>query len=276
MAIRTTPPAPPELLRGRITGLRKTRRAQEFFFTDADQKKISATAIAAGLAGLGGIAVGLSGMAMDTTEEADLLEFDLDGKPVKAWVWQSVFDEGDEVEVVVEQSDVHWQGYGIRRIRDKIVALHPHCTRGRNAHYRAAVKLWLKVCTPLLLLMYILTGAIAFSESLGNWAGIIQMWIVGGSGLMAILGVIAFRISRRFMGFVSLAETIFEGFGWANVKEKATGAFLSPRIRRRKSSSAPSGRFLRRPSALMRSIASAARAAPTLCGTHGPRRASTP
>jgi len=219
MAIRKTPPAPPKLLRGRITALRKTRRDQEFFFTDADQGKIGATAIAVDLAGMGGIAVGLSGMAMDTTEEEDLLEFDLDGKPVKAWVWQSVFDEGDEVEVVAEQWDAHWQAYGIRRLRDKIVALHPHCSRGRNAHYRAALKLWLKVCMPLLLFMYILTGTIAVFESPVSWAGIIQMWIVGGSGLMAILGVIAFRMSRKFMGFVSLAESIFEGFGWTNVKD---------------------------------------------------------
>jgi hypothetical protein len=218
MTIDTTPPAQSQLLRGRITNLRKTRRNQDFFFTESDRKKMGATAIAAGLAGLGGIAVGLGGMAMDTTEEADLLEFDLDGKPVKAWVWLSVFDEGDEVEVVAEQWDDHWQGYGIRRISDKIVALHPHCSRGRYAHYQASLKLWLKVCLPLLLFMYILTGGIAFFESLGNWAGIVQMWILGGAGLMAILGVIAFRMSRKFMGFVSLAEGIFQGFGWKKVK----------------------------------------------------------
>lgn len=131
MTIETTSPAPATLLRGRITNLRKTRRSQDFFFTDSDRKKMGATAIAAGLAGLGGIAVGLSGMTMDTTEEADLLAFDLDGKPVKAWVWQSVFDEGDEVEVVAEQWGDAWQGYGIRRTSDKIVALHPHCVTVR-------------------------------------------------------------------------------------------------------------------------------------------------
>ena len=86
---------------------------------------MGATAVAAGLAGLGGIAVGVSGMAMDTTEEADLLEFDLDGKPIKAWVWQSVFDEGDEGEVVAEPWDDHWQGYGISGSETKLW----HCIR---------------------------------------------------------------------------------------------------------------------------------------------------
>ena len=147
-----------QLLRGRITNLRRTRRNQDFFFTDADREKMGATAIAAGLAGLGGIAAGLGGMAMDTTEEADLLEFDLDGKSIKAWVWQSVFNDGDDVEVVAEQWGGGWQGYGIRRINDKIVALHPHCSRGRYADYRTSLKLWLKICLPLLLFMYALTG----------------------------------------------------------------------------------------------------------------------
>lgn len=206
------------LLRGRITHLRHSRRSQDFFFTDADRKRMEATAIAAGLAGLGGIAVGLGGMAMDTTEEADLLEFDLDGKPIKAWVWQSVFNEDDEVEVVAEQWGDHWQGYGIRRISDQIVALHPHCSRGRSAHYKMSLKLWLKSCLPLLLFMYILTGSIAFFDPLHNWANLVIVWLIGGSCVMVISGLIAFRMSRKFMGFVELAEGIFRGFGWSDVR----------------------------------------------------------
>ncbi|MFL9895686.1 putative type VI secretion system effector, partial [Paraburkholderia sp. RL17-381-BIF-C] len=148
MTIETTSSTPTQLLRGCMVNLRKTRCNQDFFFTKSDRGRMGATAIAAGLAGLGGIAVGLGSMAMDTSEEADLLEFNLNGKPVKAWVWQSVFNEGDDVEVVAEQWEDHWQGYGIRRVSDKIVALHPHCSRGRYAHYRTSLKLWLKVCLP--------------------------------------------------------------------------------------------------------------------------------
>lgn len=126
---------------------------------------MGATAVAAGLAGLGGIATGLSGMAMDTTEEADLLEFDLDGKAVRAWVWVSVFNEGDEVEVVADQLGDVWQGYGIRRINDQIVALHPHCSRGRYAHYKASAKWWFRItlflylfCSLALVAMRIIKG----------------------------------------------------------------------------------------------------------------------
>lgn len=108
-----------QLLRGRVQNLRKTRCSQDFFFTRENSAKMGATAIAAGLLGLGGIATGLSATAIDTTEEADLLEFELDGKSVRAWVWLSVFDEGDEVEVVAEQWGDVWQGFGIRRVSDR-------------------------------------------------------------------------------------------------------------------------------------------------------------
>jgi hypothetical protein len=208
-----------QLLRGFISNYRKTRRSQDFFFTDADRSRMGATAIAAGLAGLGGIAVGLSGMAMDTTEEADLLEFDLDGKPVKAWVWSSVFKEGDEVEVVAERSGETWQAYGIRRIGDKIVALHPHCSRGRYAHYRGALKSWIKWGGTLVLVEW---AAIVLYDllirSMGDSQGLFLICLTGGAGLMAIFGFIAYRMSSKMMGFVRLAEGIFQGFGWKDVK----------------------------------------------------------
>jgi hypothetical protein len=157
--------SPTRLLRGRIHNLRKTRQSQDFFCTAADRAKMGATAVAAGVAGLGGIATGLGGMAMDTTEEADLLEFDLDGKAVRAWIWQSVFNEGDEVEVVADNTGNTWQGYGMRRTSDKIVALHPHCYRGGYAHYRSSFKWWIKICSALLLSTYLLIFIIGLFES---------------------------------------------------------------------------------------------------------------
>jgi len=218
MTIDVTSQPSTQLLRGRISNYRKMRRNQDFVFTGEDRAKMGATAIAAGLAGLGGIATGLSSMAMDTTEEADLLEFELDGKPVKAWVWQSVFQEGDEVEVVAEQWGNSWQGYGIRRMRDQIVALHPHCSRGRYAHYKATFWWWLKIGLSLNLFMYILVAGIVFFGSYPNLVGIVEVCLFGGLAVMAILGVIAARVSGKMMGFVRLAEGIFQGFGWNDVK----------------------------------------------------------
>ncbi|KWN18017.1 hypothetical protein WT83_11080 [Burkholderia territorii] len=210
--------SPTHLLHGRIQNLRKTRLNQDFFFNAADRAKMGATAIAAGLAGLGGIATGLSGMAMDTTEEADLLEFDLDGKSVRAWVWQSVFDEGDDVEVVAEKIGDIWQGYGVRRTSDKIVALHPHCSRGRRAHYKVAVSWGLKIGLSLIIVMNLVSAALAAFQSINNWHAIFLMWIFGGLGVLLISLLISLRVAKRMMGFVKLAEGIFDGFGWTDVK----------------------------------------------------------
>ncbi len=35
----------------------------------------------------------------------------------------------------------------------------------------------------------------------------------------AIFGIIAYRISRKYLGFVRLAEGIFQVFGWKNVRD---------------------------------------------------------
>ena len=210
-----------QLLQGHIGNLRKSRCSWDFLFCDADRAKIGATAIAAGLVGLGGVAVGLSGMAMDTTEEADLIEFELDGKPVKAWVWWSVFSEGDEVEVVAERWGETWQAFGVRRLSDKIVALLPHCSRGRNAHYRSALKLWCKISMTLIAVLFIFGFSYGFFKygSEAEWVGLSIGLAMGGFAAAAVYGIIAFRIARKFMGFVGLAENIFAGFGWKDVRD---------------------------------------------------------
>ncbi|AOJ17964.1 hypothetical protein WJ11_00680 [Burkholderia cenocepacia] len=207
------------LLKGRIHNLRKSRRNQDFFFTAADRTKMGATAITAGLAGLGGIATGLSGMALDTTEEADLLEFELDGQPVRVWVWQSIFNEGDDVEVVAEKVGEIWQGYGILRKSDKIVALYPHCSRGRWAHYKSSIKLTFLVYLILVVGMaaVVFLGVGLFRERV-EVLSMVPIFAVAETVIAVILAIIGFRISRRFMGFVQLAERIFEDFGWRDVK----------------------------------------------------------
>ena len=208
------------LLRGCIRNLRKKRCRRDFVFTASDHANMGATAIAAGLAGLGGVAAGLGSIAMDTTEEADLVEFELDGKAVRAWLWISVFQEGDEVELVAEPDGDTWMGYGIRRVSDRIVALHPHCSRGRNAHYKASFSWFVKIAGALIAVNLLIGAIVAFAKSLPAEDIVPLVWVsvAGSSTLALIYAVIAYRASMRFMGFVRLAEGIFEVFGWPDVK----------------------------------------------------------
>ncbi|RQT48246.1 putative type VI secretion system effector [Burkholderia cepacia] len=207
-----------QLLRGRIGNLRKSRCSQDFFFTDADRAKMGAISIAAGSVGLGGVAVGLSGMAMDTTEEADLIEFELDGKPVKAWVWWSVFSEGDEVEVVAERWGETWQAFGVRRLSDRIVALHPHCSRGRLAHYRASFKWGGIFFVSAMVVLYFISACFLIFRGGIPVENLVIALLLGTSVSALGYGFITYRVARKMMGFVRLAEGIFEGFGWKDVK----------------------------------------------------------
>ena len=208
------------LLRGRIQNLHKERCCRDFVFTASDRASMDAAAVGAGLVGLGGVAAGPGAMAMDTTEEADLLEFELNGKPIKAWVWVSVFKEGDEVEVVAEPDSGGWMVYGIRRISDRIVALHPHCSRGRYAHYRASFLWFLRIVGCLILATYLIVAAVSYfsGDSLRDFVAFAAALIPAMLISAAIFGAIAYRISRKYFGFVQLAEGIFRGFGWPNVK----------------------------------------------------------
>jgi hypothetical protein len=155
---------------------------------------------------------------MDTSEQADLLEFELDGKRIRAWVWLSVFKEGDEVEVVAEPMGDVWQGYGVRRLSDKIVALHPHCSRGRYAHYKASTK-WLFIIYLTVFLFLLLVGSIRMMfKGDGDWLSFAAFMIAGGLAGLLAYAFFAWRIARKLMGFVRLAEGIFTAFGWSDVK----------------------------------------------------------
>lgn len=209
-----------QLLRGCIRNLRKKRCRRDFFFTESDRAKMGATAVAAGLAGLGGVAAGLGGMAMDTAEEADLVEFELDGKAIRAWLWVSVFREGDEIELVAEPNGDIWLGYGIRRISDGIVALHPHCSRGRYAHYKASFSWFVKIVGSLLIANFLLGAIVMYAKSLPlvEVVPFLLVSLAASFALALTYGVIAYRTSMRFMGFVRLAEGVFRVFGWPDVQ----------------------------------------------------------
>jgi hypothetical protein len=210
-----------QLLRGNIENLSRRRCRRDFVFNASDRMEMGATAIAAGLAGLGGSAAGLGNMAMDTMEEADLLEFHLNDKLIRAWVWVSVFNEDDEVEVVAEPVGDGWMGYGIRRINDGIVALHPHCSRGRYAHYRASGWWFTRIVGTLLIVGWTMFAITAFgfaSLPASDVGPFILVCLAAGAAVSLLYGAIAYRITRRFMVFVRLAEGVFQTFGWPDVK----------------------------------------------------------
>lgn len=206
------------LLRGVISGLNRSRRSHDFVLTNVQHQQIGVTAIAASIMGMGATGIGLIGMASNADEEADWVEFELDGKHVKGWLWMMPMRNGDTVEVVSEPlGNNHYVAYAVKRRGDDLLAVYPHATAGRRVHYRKSVKAW-TWCAFFaflsLLLFFVMPegwGSLLNSDMQMGLLSAFTIWI-------AFSAVIAFRVSRKLMGFVRLAETIFTTFGWPDVE----------------------------------------------------------
>ena len=209
------------LLRGRIRNYRVARTTDAFFLSDFDRNATGLAAVAAAAAGMSGMGAGLMSLGGEE-EEADLVEFTLDGgERVQGFVWQSPFKEGDEVEVVAQQMGDVWKAFGIARPGDRIVALHPHCSRGRKAHWRAVFPCWWKASFSVAFigtLVAVITRY--YSSDLVVSGTTVFLFFMGpvAAGVFMIFGWIAWSIGRKLRPFVQMAEEIFRGFGWRDVE----------------------------------------------------------
>lgn len=219
---------------GTISNFTCTRGVASFVFSETEHTAIGVVAIAASLVGASGQAA--STAMTDGLEEADFLEFTLDGQPVKGWVWRSPFNDGDDVEVVAAWQDDHFELYAVARPADRMVALYPHCSRGRTSHWLNAMKWWLIGSTftvSLLSIMFLVHGLFfspSWANTVKNMANLVPFSAVSLT-LLALLATIS--LARRWMSFVRLSERVFRRFGWPGAgmidlrkisKEKRTNA----------------------------------------------------
>jgi hypothetical protein len=195
-------------LTGVIQNLKVKKEEASFVFTEADHAKMGAIAIAASLAGLGGQATGMVAGASAMEEQADYLQFDLDGTPVKGWVWRNPFRNGDAVEVAAEKRENHFECFAVAGSKDQVIALYPHCSRGNIAHYMNAVWWWffgwggsLLLIMGLLLLITLPMG-IGVLEYLDSAKFAFPVvWL--------FLAFVTWQLSLKWLPFVRLAERVF-------------------------------------------------------------------
>ncbi|MBN3852494.1 hypothetical protein G3N59_03780 [Paraburkholderia sp. Ac-20340] len=207
--------ASPVLLRGIITGLTKRQVSYGAVFTESDKRNMERTALVAALAGLNDIALNLSNSSQFTDTVGDLVTFKLGDEEVRAWIWLSVFENGDEVEVVAERVESGWIGYAIRRCKDGILSVHPHCERGSRALLKFFLKwsvlFWSGCASVFTLILFLRT--IGDTEGLGTlYEGVLLAWLA--VEIMAVC--IGYGISRRFKRQLPMANKIFATFGWKN------------------------------------------------------------
>ena len=196
-------------LSGTIQNLKVTRDRASFVFTPSDQTKMGVIAIAAAAAGMGGQAMSTAANASDMGEEADYVEFELNGQSVKGWVWRNPFHEGDTVDVAAEWQNDHYETFGIARPKDRTIALYPHCSRGKTRHNKNAIKWWLVgggAYMLLLALLMLLGGGLIDLLKIAQeegWAIYIFL------GPMAFFALMTYSLSRKWTPFVRVAEKVF-------------------------------------------------------------------
>jgi hypothetical protein len=168
--------------------------------------------------GMSAAGIGLIGMAGNADEEADWVEFELDGKQMQGWLWMMPMHNGDNVEVVAEPTgNNRYVIYAIKRDGDDLLAVYPHATAGRKVHYRKSIKIWMW-CTIIAYLILPLFLAMQRGLSALLDENMQIGLLIGLASCIPVSAVIAFRVSRKLMGFVRIAEVIFETFGWSDIE----------------------------------------------------------
>ncbi|MDN7457649.1 putative type VI secretion system effector [Burkholderia cenocepacia] len=198
----------PVLLRGVITELTKRRASYEAVFTEADKQAMERTAIMAALAGLNDIALNLSTSTQFTDTVGDLVTFRLNGEKVRAWIWLSVFENGDEVEVVAERAESGWIGYAIRRCSDGILSVHPHCERGSRALFKNILKWSVLFWSGCALIITLIQVVMVINDSDG-WQTLLAGGLLAWLTIEVVAIFIAYRIWGRFKRRLPIANRIF-------------------------------------------------------------------
>ena len=204
-------------IEGKINSYKKQRNLANFFFTNNDQKIMGLAAIAGSLAEAFGQAAGNVRDTKNLYEEADYVEMNVDGHPVKGWVWFSPFKDGDIVEVIGTQKENYFEAIAICRPNDRVIALYPHCSRGKNAHIQSVTKWWLSL-TALAIGFGVLvdTGINYFSSSKVEYIVQTVNFIYVTLGIYALSGAFAYANGKRFMLFVHAANQVFKTIGLDN------------------------------------------------------------
>jgi hypothetical protein len=200
-------------LSGKIHRYQCSRRSASFVLIERDERKLGIVAVAAAAVGLGGQAASLATSASDVEEAADYVQFEIDKKLVRGWVWRSPFRDGDVVDVAAEWQGDHYEAYAIARPSDKTIALYPHCSRSRWRHIKNTVKWWL--VWNVVFFGGVFASSYSYLDSVMRDP--ITYW---GVGFVAACFVLMFiSLSRQYMPFVRMAESVFRVLDLPNASD---------------------------------------------------------
>ncbi|WP_433693351.1 putative type VI secretion system effector [Herbaspirillum seropedicae] len=198
---------------GRIKNYRQSREEGSFVLTRNDRRTMGIVSVALATAGLGGQAMVGAANASHIEEEADYVRFEVDDQTMEGWLWRSPFKDGDDVEVAaVPQGENRYEIVGMTKPSESLVALYPHCVRGKAAFYWLAIKWWLimtfGVATIGLNVICWLIGGV--NDIFGE---IFKIAWLGAAGMFCF---VIFMLMLQWIPFVRTAQHVFNVFGWEN------------------------------------------------------------
>ena len=206
-----------ERIRTTLSDFRAERGHASFVFTPSDQTGMGMVAIAAAALGQAGAASGLLVQSSDVEEAAYQVSFTLDGKPASGWLWFAPFGNGDEVDVAARWQGDHYEVMAMVRPSERTVALYPHLSRGRKAHWKAVWKIWFWGVTVFGggATALIVAGALILD-------GFDKVILYVGALMICVFYVFfafpALQIGFQRMKFVKVAERAFRALGWKDVE----------------------------------------------------------
>ncbi|WKB54999.1 putative type VI secretion system effector [Eleftheria terrae] len=205
-------------LSGTVSGFRRTRARVRFVLTQLDSDRASAIAVAPEPEPETPPARRPWGHGVE--EEADFVDFLLDGRAMSGWVWRSPFSDGDRVDVAAQWRGDHYEVFGIARPRDRAIALYPFCCRGSVSQMRAAWRWWalfgLAVtwgATAALCIAVCLLSSLA-SPASGFAATVLWVGATGASAISGLLALLAYSMALRWRPYARTAERVFTALGW--------------------------------------------------------------
>ncbi|OCG16650.1 hypothetical protein A9G24_04115 [Gilliamella sp. App6-5] len=127
---------------------------------------------------------------------------------LKGWIGFYKFNDGDQVEVVAEKHDDHYEVYAMLKPCEQIISLIPLCFAGRNQalkYYHLPMFIFYVICVLLMNYFFL-------DFSLENLT-------IGFGTLGVIFGLAIFNVYKNSIAtHITLAERIFTVLGWQDVK----------------------------------------------------------
>ncbi|OCG56410.1 hypothetical protein A9G36_03560 [Gilliamella sp. Choc6-1] len=126
---------------------------------------------------------------------------------LKGWIGFYKFNDGDQVEVVAEKHEDHYEVYAMLKPSEQIISLIPLCFAGRNQalkRHHLPIFIFYVICVLLMNYFFL-------DFSLENLT-------IGFGSLGVIFGIATLMVYKNFIAtHVTLAERIFTVLGWRNV-----------------------------------------------------------